>query len=349
MDGAPIETKHYFGIIIGPMRDEHTGSPRRTVRTSLHLPNIKTAIERLAPKIAEKRPGAVIQMRTAHDIEVGGITPGFIAMMDEADFAIADVSIRSRSTIYEVAILHALGTPVLFMDYSKVSTDPSPEFYTKDQKYIPISDFTIETIAEEIKDSIPSLLDVVDADQNCGDPISTYYRGVPLVEASGLVGVVNGQFFNFVRHIINGQNGAIVRSRGRYERLIIVEPSSLEQAGLVKAEISAIPGFESKVQVEALTAPSEAVTVDTIGKSIIDYPRPLTSLQTSPKYRAFSSRIQQDTSDAVLRFRHYEKKIIRRYMSTLRRFAAIENDAAPGLLHFMTVDEIKAAAEAGEL
>ncbi len=59
----------------------------------------------------------------------GGIVDTVFAKIDEADFAIAEISNRGANVFYEIAMLNALGTPVILLDREN---QPVPFYWTMD-------------------------------------------------------------------------------------------------------------------------------------------------------------------------------------------------------------------------
>ena len=347
MDLADTD-RTYSIIIIGPMEDKPLTNYSQYTPVSQHLPNIQEAVLLCASEIRKTDPTLVLEPHTAFDIAAGGIANEVMRMMDEADLVIADVSHKSDSTMYEVGMLHSLGTPIIFLDYA-LKKKHEPPFYVKDQRYYQVDEYETGRLAAVLCEPIRGTIHQIEHGAPAGNPIASYYLDFPLIEASGVTGVATGQFYNFIRHIINDENGAIVENHTEFSKLAIVKPVSLRSAGKIKGEIMKLPGYRGQVSLPATVHPRGMVTVDVIGHTIIDYPTPVSTLQISPRYKAFVARLKHDTPNFATRVARFERKIIARYMSVLTKLSVFEPASDPSLLTFMSVEEIRDAAEAGAL
>lgn len=101
-----------FDIFIGgPMGNDKLDAAGDSYHT--HIPNIVSALERIRDEIASSASSIYIRILHPNYKGSGMINDNVFSMINDAELAIMDVSAGSPNVMYELAMLHALGTPTI--------------------------------------------------------------------------------------------------------------------------------------------------------------------------------------------------------------------------------------------
>ena len=334
-------------VILGPMADVDGQAGR--VPVSEHLGNISTAVSELSREMKEEGRSLRLVPITAEK-NIGGNIPDFVLMhIEQADFAIADISVRSPNTFYELAIVHSLGIPTICIDYSWNVGDPP--FYLNHQRIIGVSDFTVENLT----DVIGSVLR-----QHVGDSgilglrtniIEQFYDN-PLVDASIASGLATGYFMNGIRRFIQNETGIIplIARMGNpenrhLEKVVVVRPTGVGTLDSDKRRIDRLPGFkrDHQFKMEEWTRP---FTFASAGRYIIDYPTPIPTIASSASYIKIKRTVDRLGFDEIEVMQKLERKYIDAFFAALRKLARDTQVTNETLLAYKTVDELETELDA---
>lgn len=336
-------------VVLGPMGGEKQGAGQVPVQE--HMRNMVSAVNQCAinlrfvgkplrpvPVTAEKNPG-------------GAISPFVLMHIDQADVAIVDISVRSPSVMYEIAILHALGKPTVLIDYTSQVGDPP--FYLKGQQIRGVSDFTVEELTRAFMEVFSAFIAEGVAGAVWANAISDFYT-VPLSDAFAASGLATGHFHNFIRWIISDGYGAITLLQGGHDpqigplsQLIIIRPKSLQEVDETKAALGRIAGYRSNVRLSSPNFPRGAVVLNVLPPYIVDFPQPLESINSSLSFtRLRELLIDMNPAESEREVEKFEGRIIANYFETLLRLARKTAGCNQRKLRFMTVEEVEALARA---
>lgn len=321
-------------FIIGPM-----GQQQDDVASEIRHPQIvriRNAIRVITEEFKEapefNTDGLRFEIEDPERRLGGDVTDNVFSKIDTADLGIADISSRSPSVIYEYALMHSLGIPVIVLD----KKGQEPPFYWRNQQLIQVTDFTVDALIEHLREPLRNFVfrrGEANFEQN---PISKFY-GTALVDAAASTGLATGQFYNFVRYII--QDGSVL-TRTELEDLVIVRPTSVYQAGDTNERVRRELPEIKKDEYETGLHPRGRLIFDRVGKHIYDFPTPLEALTISHRYRRVLELIQAgsdpETSPLIIKL---EEQMIDAYFRTLRQLAIREAGTNPRKLKFMTADE----------
>lgn len=265
-------------FIVAPMGDETemTSSKER-------INNIKKgAEEALKSVLGTKKKYEVL---SPYDLNGSNITSDVFHQIDIADFAIADISNRRPSVMYEIALFHALGTPMVILQESDehgTSLSNTP-FYFKDSRLLRIAGFTKDAIKIQLEATFSSFFnDKVIAALN-ENPVTKFYSA-PLVDISAATGLAVGYFANFIQHVLREKTGLLASEKNPLKRLIIVRPLGINtrDRDAENTDRKFPEAIEAKIKVEA--HPRGAVFLERVHKElIIDVPTPIYTLKFSPR------------------------------------------------------------------
>lgn len=330
--------------IMGPMGNEKSVAGK--VPVGDHLKNIASAVNVCALTFRMQGKPVQIVPVWAEKISGGAISPFVFMHMDQADIAIADISVRSPSVMYEIAVLHALGRPTILLDFSKQVNDPP--FYLKGQLIKGVNDFSVKELTAVLTDTFDALVNNNGFSAIWANPISDFYS-VPLVDAQAASGLATGHFHNFLRWVIADGYGVLASMAfdtpngvQPLTHIVVVRPTSLQQNDDTRAQLNKIPGFRQGTYQDR-RFPRGQVVYNSLGPYIIDYPQPLESIHSSLSFtRLRELLIETNPKGAEAEIAKFEDKIITAYFETLMRLARKSPGYNHNKLKFMTLDELKA-------
>jgi len=344
----------YFDIFLGgPMGDKSDDGAG--VSFDQHLSNLAKATHAIAKKIHSEHSRFNIRVLNPDVQDVGTISERVFSMIDRAELGLVDVSAASQSVMYEVAFLHALGTPVIPITIKPKKPDDTqhvrkPSFYLKQEYIAVVSDFKVETLTKALEPKIRSVLGLDSVFPNqASNPITNYY-GLPLMDVSATTGLATGYFHNFLRHVIKETN-SVFQMKSELKKLVILYPDTLnEVAGMnqtVKTglqerglEVEMVDEKDGRVYEEKDQVRGQ-VLLSSVGEYIFDVPAPLNAQKSSPRHIKLLDQIKnargahrKDLED--LRFR-LERNMVEQFFDVLSGLIH-QPELNPDRVEFLTVD-----------
>lgn len=358
-----------------------------------HLPNLISAARSVAASLnAEYRqkfpdlnydfikinfpPGVLPELPA-----VGDITQTIFSLIDEADAAIVDLSApvfkargrgnivtrTSPNIIYEVAWLHALGTPTILLLPKNVMAD----FYFLQQAHKQVDFSDVQGLIDKLMPQIRAVL-CLDGDfstdmrreEIASNPISTFYKdgnySVPLVDISSVVGLATGYFYNFLSK---------TRSEDffqTYRAVLVIRPDRIETIETIKGRIEVDHGIKLVRDTFVVRGPSSTDDKDAQPQSrpfgievavmdgkryVVDIPTPLKAMAISKRYGVARSKLararisEQEEVDRAMPL--MDRGIIDKFFRELTKGLQL-NRVRGENIHFLSIDEAVAYIKAGK-
>lgn len=280
-------TKKAF--VIGPMDLE--GKDKDGIAYADQIYNIYQALTKIGEELVDQGVRLVVTSPDKRTTVVHDIPSFALGAIDECDFAVADISVRSPSVMYEIATLHCLGTPVLLIDRKPVKIEDAV-YYLKDLTVHGVDSYAVDTLEGVLRPLVRALCGInppagVDFTKN---KIKEYYDGIALVDVSAIMGIATSFFSNYLRFVLNPQGP--MRQDHTIERLVIIEPEKLQNnfGAVVKNRLRETFGDRlTDVRVEGVFA--RPFNYFRVGSTIVEYPTPLDSLVHSPQFQKAADRL----------------------------------------------------------
>lgn len=328
-------------FVIGPMtegKEDPQGLPYEQ-----HIPNIVTAtrnvLERLRAKLGDALPDCQV---IDPPNRPAGIPRDVFSHIMHCNFAIADISNASPNVIYEIAMLHANGTPVILLG--------DPIFYLNQQNCLACADFEVATLEAALagssfdetdrKGQLETLM-TAPPREDFRNPITEFFEGVHLVNVAAAAGVATGNFYNFTSYVL--KRGGLFKSRPNLKKLVLIRPERIGDVdrcvGLLEEAFSE-PILDRETQqpvrdrdgnplmsLPKLWQNDDAHPRGTyfayqVGNNLVDYPTPISSLEVSKQYLAMGDYVQRNaTGFSAEETDAFEKRLIDVYFDTLRDLA----------------------------
>lgn len=283
-------TDSFNVFVIGPMGADKDEPLENRTPISSHMENIAKALRIIMPQYikAPSRWEVFSPLEGATDI-----TEFVFTRIDDADLAVADITTRSPSVMYELAYFHALGTPIIVLDYNNVSAASTP-FYLKGVNLLRVSDFDVDSLTSALNERFQKFFDPEDFQNFSTNPITSFY-GAPLMEISGAATIARGYYRNFVSGIINSQSGiAALYKESPIEKLYILKSSSsLDIRTDIQLFESAFPGKKEHVFSVQTAGKERRLSAHYDGRAIFDLPRTVYTLAYSPRIQRLEKAIRQ--------------------------------------------------------
>jgi hypothetical protein len=327
-------------FIIGPMGK---GKDRRKLLLSNHIPNIARATRRTLEKLKVKLGDAMPTCEVILPPETpgGSIPHAVFSHIMHCDFAIADISTGSPNVMYELAMLHANGVPVILLGRQI--------FYLNQTTCIQIRDFSVDSVADALsgmsfvedegKGPLERLV-TSPVDRKSLNPITQHFGGVDMVNVAAATGAATGQFYNFLQYVI--KDGGIFQARPEIKDIVLIKPERIKDVsrvvGLLEmrfrepkidddgkevlrkdgSKVLAVPEVE---QIDE-SHPRGKYFVRRVGCHLVDYPTPISSLAVSKQYIDYGNFLR-DYSDGFDddKLPPFEKKLISIYFRTLENLS----------------------------
>lgn len=322
----------FFSIaVVGPMSDRKID---KSVPIPDHLANIGKAIDLCADALRDKFPNVLIEHDSANKIRLGAIPKAVFGFLDRADLVIADVSHDSPNTFYEIAYLHALGTPVIYLNYK---SSRKIAFYLQNQLIGKVDDFHVEDIKTVIQPLIEYAINKCDLPHE-NDNLITQYFGVPMVDASAVTGVAVGYVHNFMRHVLDENLGVLV-ANDEVDQIVCIRPESISDAAHVMRQLAKSDKCRQGVVLDAPTHPARKLRFTTFDRIIVDYPTPITSLQMSPRYQRSLEMLRTEAGDVAPQSKAFERKLINGFFTSLAHLTRTYPGIDPNPLRVMSAAE----------
>lgn len=276
-------------FVIGPMGQDKDDPVEQRTPISRHMSNIEAALAEAFKLI----PAYSAEVNTPHHGGADIVDTAF-NWIDRADLAVADITSRSPSVMYELAFFHALGTPVIVLDDEREKHIP---FYLKDANILRVRDFEIPALTVALFERLKIFFDR-SADQNfSANPISKFYSA-PLIEISGSATIARGYFGSFIRPILDSSSGVVHQIGARnVRRVIVIRPEPgfdvSEDGDHLKAILTEANSGEPIAET-VWTIPAKGrerkVSSYYLGGLIVDYPRTITTITGSPRMQRLINR-----------------------------------------------------------
>ena len=329
-------------FIIGPMTeevDDPTG-----IEWSKHIPNIATATRKVLSALREKLGDSLANYSVIQPAYTPDNIPREVfSDIMHCDLAIADLSSGSPNVIYELSMLHANGVPVILINFK----DPilrQDIFYLNQQNVIGVTDFEEQTLFNALaagslepnsdgqKGHLEHIL-TAHPEREYWNPITQHFDGVPLVNVAAATGIATGQHYNFLKWVL--EDGGIFADHKRdVEKIILLRPDRIKNVDEIKKKLIQrfgvdstdrqgnvtrdLPGFFYKVKGH----PRGGYFVYQVGRFLIDYPTPISSLSVSRQYVDMMNYVKQRLSNEdELELPPLEERLIRIYFQTLENLA----------------------------
>jgi hypothetical protein len=284
-------------------------------RREEHIPNIGEAARQALKALQFRDDQFEIYIPT--DLLGGSIVENVFSKIDEADFAIADISHRSANVFYEVAFFNALGTPVILLDLQGRDIP----FYWRQDSIVGLKDFSVGSIEPQLTGILRSYFNANDPVQLSNNLITRFYGGIPLVDISAAAGVAVGFFENFARPVLTEGQGVLAIPENGVDHLLIIRPDRINDYGSDRDSISELLARAEARTVKAPLHPRRAVTAHVLERVIVDFPTPLYAMFRAPRYAKLRDRLRNVPNLALAAretaFAKMEAKLIASYFQTL--------------------------------
>lgn len=331
MSAKAKEGVEFSIAIVGPMDDRRS---QGKIAVSQHITNIADAVQRCIPELARRHPNLSVTCQSARDIRMGAIPKTVFGFLDQADLVIADISYDSPNTFYEIAYLHALGTPVIYLA-KKTSKIP---FYFQSLLVMKVDQYTPENIQNVIFDPIDFTVTTSEAPAEADNLITQYFGSTPMLHASAERGVATGYFYNFLFPVLHENVGVVVSNR-EYDQLVCIKPDSFSDDGVLLRELEEHPKYKKTVTLPATLSRRETMDFKAFDRVLLDFPTPVDSLKISPRYQSFkNNNIGPDTDKNTRRF---ERKLINGFVSSAMGHVNNYPGVNPNLIKFMSAAEFR--------
>lgn len=328
-------------FIIGPIvardtrpawrRGLDTLAGRRREKYEEHIANIEAA----ARGALRALDFSDDQFEVAGPVTRGGnIVENVFAKIDDADFAIADISTLSPNVFYELAFINALGTPVVLLHLAGGAIP----FYWRNESVVFLETYSPENIQRELVDIWRRYFDDREPAQIANNLMTRFY-GAPLVDVSAASGVAVGFFENFAKPVLAEGQGALALAENNADHLIVIRPDRINDHDSDRALIGArLQGAENRT----LRAPAHKrgqVTALVLNKVIVDFPTPLYAMFRAPRYVKLRNRLRdaENLSPAARQQANarMEARLIASYFRTLT--FSLENESGLARRKFSVV------------
>ncbi len=229
------------------------------------------------------------------------IVNGIMGHVDTADLVVVNITpfdgitgSPSPNVFYEIGLLHALGMPVMYLAQKGT---PIP-FYARTNRVLEVASFDIGLIKDALRSSLSKFLNPDDYTDFTDNRITQFYSGLPIVDISAAVGLATGYYENFLSRLIK-KNGFLFRNNDKAERLIVVRPGNvMSDIELDKRKMETIlagKGYRltTKVTLANTEDPFRNMTVDVVGKIVVDIPTTFYPLKSSPRMLSLRERLDR--------------------------------------------------------
>lgn len=347
----------YDIFIGGPMGNK--GLDAAGMPFSDHLPNLLTVLTRISRELEAADPSLSIRLHTPMlEDESGTITSRIFGMIDGAELGIMDISAGSPSVMYELAMLHALGTPTIPVMLRAPDGSAKLPFYLKDTYAAYVADYSESSLYEVLRDKVRT---AITGGGGGADPAMnpmTGFYGISLVDVSATTGLATGYFDNFIQHVIRDVGGVFTALDYEVEKFVILRPANLSETADLKNRVTSRLqklGIEVKrVTKDGKTVYEEEAQVRKemlifrAGRFLFDIPAPLKVQLSSPRYKRMKKEADLNArgpfrAETEARLEKHEQQLLDKFFATLRYLARNGQNVNPNLMDFMTLDEFVAA------
>lgn len=282
-------------FVIGPMGAEKDDPQEQATPISQHMRAIKQALDTVLPacvKPSELESNVFTPEDGGSEIETYVFN-----RIDSADLAVADITARSPSVMYELAFFHALGTPVIILDYDDGAGGKVP-FYLRGANILRVPDFEVETLEKAFEGRLRMFFDETDDQDFALNPLTRFYSA-PLVEAAGAATIARGYFLNLIDPILSNSGGVMSQEENAAIRTLnVVRPENLlnfnEELQVFARIARDWNGGESLQETHwevVVSGRRRKVTAYLLGNAIYDFPRTINALTNAPRMQRVLQKI----------------------------------------------------------
>lgn len=311
-------------FVIGPMRD--------MARLN------QLAFEVIEPLLSDA--GFVVE--TPDGPEMGHVMDQVIAGLDHAELVVADLTGANPNVMYELAIRHCLGKPVILVKEEEGEAGDRTPFDISAFRYCAVDLHDIEAAKAGLQDAVTCVLEQLENRHPVSNPVTNYYTA-PLTEVSAAAGLALGYFQNFLKPagLAVCREDGVVRIAGLGIDTAATGPLTLEVHLPVRLA-EARHAFVSEILIEQQGW--QAAEIESSGRNfplfacddadgfkLIDVPTTLSVMDHSIRQRL--GRNADRTSPI---WRKFEMEEIARFASSLKRLIANEVDH-PGLQRLVRI------------
>ncbi|ANB36479.1 hypothetical protein A6024_00150 [Rhodovulum sulfidophilum] len=296
-----MKNKVYKVFVIGPMFRE--GEDEYGIAYSDQILNIVAALNTIGADLEEAH-GIRLDV-DAPDQRLRDIQhiPEFaLGEIDRCNFAVADISARSPSVMYEIAVLHSLGTPTLLLD-RKPALIEDAVYYLKDLTIRDVVSFSVENIRAELEKPVRILTGVEPGPRHdyTRNKITDYYRSMPLVDVRAITGIATSYFSNFLRHVLNPL-GPMAKDYTLNKLIVLIPPLIMDNYGASVTDRMEKEIGDRIQQFEFESVFSRTQKAKRIKNAVVDYPTPIDSLSLSPQFTRTSELLKSDGDEEFARY-----------------------------------------------
>lgn len=335
-----IPQKRIF--IIGPMTNGIKDP--NGLEWAQHIPNIATAIRQILEGLKEKLGDYIVNYTVVQPAYVPDNIPREVfSDIMHCDLAIADLSSGSPNVIYELSMLHANGVPVILLNFSQADLRKDV-FYLNQQNIIGIADFNVSTLFNALaagsfnpdpSAQIGHLEQILAArpTREYWNPITQHFGGVPLVNVAAATGIATGQHYNFLKWVLE-EGGIFSDPEKNADRIILLRPDRIKNVDKTKRELIQHFGIETTDRQGNVNRdlpgyfytvrghPRGGYFVYQVGRFLVDYPTPISSLSVSRQYLDMVYYVRNRTeSEGEVDLPPLEDRLIGIYFQTLEILA----------------------------
>ena len=357
MNGT-ISTPPKRVFIIGPMST--SDNDPQGLPLSQHIPNIARATRMVLNRLGQELGAAMPECMVIEPPNyVTDIPEAVFSHIMHCDLAIADISTGSPNVLYELALLHANGVPVILIG--------EPPFYLTQMVGLIVEDFQSETLFAALAGGSFDEIDLEKGDervpgqierlilkpsaQQTMNPFSRHFGGVHLVNVAAATGVATGYYYNFIRWVL--REGTIFYDRPEFEDLVIIRPRRISEVnhamdalrrdfgeprtdrdGNPEVNEDGSPQYELPGLTYLMRGHARHIFFRRVGKHIVDYPTPISSLTVSRQHRQMMEyariRSREEGKELDPLLSDFEERMIGIFFETLEQLV---NDPASGCDH----------------
>lgn len=331
-------------FIIGPMTTGQTDP--KGLEWEKHIENIAEALRLAISALRTKNGDRIGHYEILQPPNnTGNIRRDVFPHLLHCDLAVADISNKSPNVIYEIAILHANGTPVILIDLTETIKNKDTIFYLNQDKVLGVDTFDINDICKALlyksltnNNDNRTMGQLESAILGAGNstpwnPITEHLGGVALVNVAAAAGVATGQHYNFLKWVLE-DGGIFSDPNAHVDRIILLRPDRIQQVDEIKKELIQRFGKDSTDREGKVTRdlpgyfynvkghPRGGYFFYRVGRYIVDYPTPISSLSVSRQYIEMREYVNVNANgEEEANLRRFEQKIIDVYFSTLKKLA----------------------------
>ncbi len=163
----------YVGGPVGKEIDDGAGLQFRD-----HSTNLAEAAREIARRINGLETGHRLVILDPSEEEFSALKYPALALVDKADIGLIDLSVASPSAMYEAALMHALGKPVVPITLAEVKVPDGRRLcqYMKDDLSSLVPDFRVATLVDFLLPKVRLALETIGAGKSpASNPITQFY------------------------------------------------------------------------------------------------------------------------------------------------------------------------------